>query len=57
MDVDTGEEDRRRRMEGRGAADVEFSDEEHQRLNAEYYEEMRAARVSMGGAAFADMFE
>ena len=50
-------EDLRRPMEMTGAADQQISDEEVQRLNAEYYAEMRQARTAMGGAAFTESFD
>ena len=50
-------EDLRRPMEMTGAADQQISDEEVQRLNAEYYAEMRQARTAMGGAAFTEGFD
>ena len=56
-EVSPAEEDLRRRMEMTGAADQQISDEEIQRLNAEYCAETRQARTAMGGAAFAENFD
>lgn len=51
-------ETRRRRMDMAGAADPpqQFTLEEQQQMNADYYQDMWEQRAAMGGAAFANEF-